>query len=58
MKENLLLVCLQGRGSRDICIAPNGMLLSKAIRAVSIDRPRKIGRINNSTGSRAFLTQV
>ena len=44
--------------ARDICIVANRVLPSKSIRAVGIDRPRQMGRINKSTDSRALLTQM
>ena len=42
----------------DICITANKAFPRKVVKAVSIDRPRQARRINNSTSSRAFLTQV
>jgi len=39
----------------DIRITGHGMLPSKAIRAISIDRPREMWRVNELTGSRLLL---
>ena len=42
----------------DIRVTGHGMLLSKAIRAISIDRPREMWRVNELTGSRLLLLQI
>ena len=57
-KRTHCLGAFREKVARDICIAANKVLSSKAIKAVSINWLRQAERINNSTGSRAFLAQV
>ena len=44
--------------AHDIRITRHGTLSSKAIRAISIDRPREMWRVNGLTGSRLLLLQM
>ena len=43
--------------AHDLRITEHGTLLSKAIRVVSIDRPRKMWKADELTGSRLLLLQ-
>ena len=49
---------VQKRITHDICITRHGMLPSKTIRAISIDRPRQMRRIDRNTRNRGILVQV
>ena len=51
-------MCLQKRITHDIFITRHGTLPSKTIKAISIDCPRQIRRINRNARNRGILVQV
>lgn len=57
-KRTQCLCAIGKKVAYNIFIASNRTLPNKAIKAIGINQPGQIGRINKSTNNKALLTQV